>query len=175
MVAWSSRATFFCVDSTALGVVTEVTLTPPSSVPASACAKNFSDFGQACAENTGELLEHVDTVSAARDLDLLRAVLGDRKLNYLGYSYGTFLGATFAGLYPEKVGRLVLDGAIDPSVSGLDVNVTQGVGFESALRAYMQTCLGGDDCPFNGTVDDGMADLGTLLASTFDLDLPLLP
>ena len=51
-------------------------------------------------------------------MDLLRAVLGDAKLNYLGYSYGTFLGATYAELYPDSVGRLVLDGAIDPSVSG---------------------------------------------------------
>lgn len=122
-------------------------------------------FAEACDANSDGILPYITTENAARDMDLLRAVLGDTSLNYLGYSYGTFLGATYAKLYPDKVGRLVLDGAIDPSVSGLDVNVTQGVGFESALRAYMDACLGGDDCPFNGTVDDGMADLGTLLAS----------
>ena len=63
------------------------------------------------------LLGHVDTISAARDLDLLRAILGDKKLNYLGYSYGTYLGATYAELYPQKTGRLVFDGALDPATS----------------------------------------------------------
>ncbi|MCR2185599.1 alpha/beta hydrolase, partial [Salmonella enterica] len=81
------------------------------------------------------------------------------------YSYGTFLGATYAKLYPEKAGRLVLDGAIDPSVPGLEVGATQALGFESALRAYMQNCLDSGSCPFNGTVDEAMADLGALLAS----------
>ena len=92
-------------------------------------------------------------------------MLGDHELHYLGYSYGTFLGATYAKLYPERVGRLVLDGAIDPTVSGPDVNATQALGFESALRAYMAACLKGDDCPFRGTVDEALDDLGVLLAS----------
>lgn len=95
------------------------------------------EFGEACLKHTGELLGFVDTVSAARDLDLLRAILGDEKLNYLGYSYGTFLGATYADLYPEKTGRLVLDGAIDPSTTDYEVTETQAVGFEKALRAYI--------------------------------------
>ena len=124
-----------------------------------------ADFAEACEAGSDGILPHITTENAARDMDLLRAVLGDSTLNYLGYSYGTFLGATYAKLYPERVGRLVLDGAIDPSVSGLDVGVTQGVGFESALRAYMADCLQDDQCPFRGTVDDAMADLGALLAS----------
>lgn len=122
-------------------------------------------FVDACEANSDGILPYITTDNAARDMDLIRAVLGDRTLNYLGYSYGTFLGATYAKLFPERVGRLVLDGAIDPSVSGLDVGTTQAVGFESALRAYMADCLNGRDCPFDGTVDEAMADLGTLLAS----------
>lgn len=121
------------------------------------------DFGVACEKNTGALLKHVDTVSAARDLDLLRAVLGDTKLSYLGYSYGTYLGATYASLYPGKVGRMVLDGAIDPAASNFDVTKVQSEGFESALRAYMKACLAGKDCPFSGSVDQGMATIGRLL------------
>ena len=123
------------------------------------------DFVAACEQNSGGILPFITTDNAARDMDLLRGVLGDAKLNYLGYSYGTFLGATYAKLFPERVGRLVLDGAIDPSVSGLDVGTTQAVGFESALRAYMADCLAGRGCPFTGSVDDAMADLGALLAS----------
>ena len=122
-------------------------------------------FADACQENSGGILPYVTTENAARDLDLLRAVLGDTELNYLGYSYGTFLGATYAKLYPERVGRLVLDGAVDPTVSSLDVGLTQGIGFESALRAYMASCLDDDECPFRGSVDDAMDDLATLLAS----------
>ncbi|MDN3496948.1 alpha/beta hydrolase [Planococcus sp. APC 4015] len=123
------------------------------------------EFADACEINSDGILEFITTDQSARDMDLIRAVLGDPKLNYLGYSYGTFLGATYAKLYPDKVGRLVLDGAIDPSVSGLDVSTTQAVGFESALRAYMESCLADNACPFRGTLDEAMSDLSTLLAS----------
>ncbi|WP_223622085.1 alpha/beta hydrolase [Microbacterium sp. EST19A] len=122
-------------------------------------------FADACDANSGGILPYITTINAAHDMDLIRAVLGDKQLNYLGYSYGTFLGATYAKLYPEKAGRLVLDGAIDPAVPGLEVGATQALGFESALRAYMQSCLDSGSCPFNGSVDDAMADLGALLAS----------
>ncbi|WP_460720762.1 alpha/beta hydrolase [Microbacterium aureliae] len=129
-------------------------------------------FAEACEAGSDGILPYITTEQSARDMDLIRAVLGDRALNYLGYSYGTFLGATYAKLYPEKVGRLVLDGAIDPAIPGLDVGTTQAIGFESALRAYMADCLEDQDCPFRGTVDDGMADLGSLLASVDENPLP---
>lgn len=122
-----------------------------------------ADFADSCEEHTGELLGFVDTVSAARDLDLLRAVLGDTHLNYLGYSYGTLLGATYANLYPDTTGRLVLDGAIDPSTTSFDVSLTQAEGFESALRAYLADCIDAGGCPFRGTVDAGMKTIRTLL------------
>lgn len=122
-------------------------------------------FGEACDANSGGILPYITTENAARDMDLLRGVLGEEKLDYLGFSYGTFLGATYAKLFPERVGHLVLDGAIDPAASGLDVSTTQGLGFESALRAYMASCLDGRGCPFTGTVDEAMGDLSTLLAS----------
>jgi pimeloyl-ACP methyl ester carboxylesterase len=128
-------------------------------------ADSAKQYGDACAENTGASLEFTDTVSAARDLDLMRAVLGDSELYYLGYSYGTFLGATYANLYPEKAGRLVLDGAIDPSTSNFEVNLTQAQGFESALRAYLDDCIGTSKCPFKGSVDDAMGTIGGLLKS----------
>lgn len=127
--------------------------------------QRFAAFGAACKAGSNGILPFITTENAARDLDLMRGVLGDAKLNYLGYSYGTFLGATYAGLFPQRVGRMVLDGALDPSTSGLDVSTVQGIGFESALRAYMAYCLKQRDCPFRGTVDDAMSDVGTLLAS----------
>ena len=122
-----------------------------------------ANFAADCAEHTGELLGFVDTISAARDLDLLRAVLGDTKLNYLGYSYGTLLGATYADLYPTKTGRLVLDGALDPSTTGFDVSSIQAQGFESALRAFLADCSDYEDCPFSGSVESSMTAIRALL------------
>ena len=122
-----------------------------------------AQFGADCAKYTGELLGFVDTVSAARDLDLLRAVLGDKKLNYLGYSYGTLLGATYADLYPTKTGRLVLDGALDPSTTNFDVSATQAEGFESALEAFLENCFDYEDCPFDDGVAAAMTEIRELL------------
>jgi pimeloyl-ACP methyl ester carboxylesterase len=126
-------------------------------------------FGEACLKYTGKLLGFIDTVSAARDLDLLRAVLGDTKLNYLGYSYGTLLGSTFAELYPKKTGRMVFDGVVDPATTDFDVTSMQARGFESALKAYLADCLTGTKCPFagNGTsgVNAATAQIRALLAS----------
>ncbi|WP_159717679.1 alpha/beta hydrolase [Actinomyces marmotae] len=111
------------------------------------------------------LLDHVDTVSAAKDLDILRAVTGNSALTYFGYSYGTFLGATYADLFPGNVGRFVLDGAVDPSISGGQVALGQAKGFENALRAYVESCQSGSDCPLTGSVDDGVKQIQDFLTS----------
>lgn len=123
------------------------------------------EYANLCAERTGELLGFVDTESAARDMDILRALVSDPKLNYLGFSYGTQLGATYADLFPERAGRLVLDGAIDPSLSNEDVTLGQAGGFEKAVRAYVTDCQQGADCPYTGTVDDGVRQIQDLFAA----------
>ena len=120
-------------------------------------------FGAACAEGTGPLLGHVDTGSTVRDLDMLRAIVGDERLTYLGFSYGTYLGARYADAYPDRVGRLVLDGAMDPSATLSDVVREQTRGFEGSLRAYAADCLARGDCPLEGSVDEAMAQIGALL------------
>lgn len=125
-------------------------------------AKSWID---ACRENTGDLLGHLDAGSVARDMDVIRAVLGDESLHYLGYSYGTYLGAVYAELFPEKVGRMVLDGAVDPLVDDLDALATQMAGFESAYRAFLAQCLASGGCPFTGTVDDAMAQTRDLISA----------
>lgn len=120
-------------------------------------------FGAACAEATGPLLGHIDTLSTVRDLDMLRAIVGDPKLNYLGFSYGTYIGARYADAFPERVGRLVLDGATDPTATEADVVREQTLGFEAALRTYAADCLSRDDCPLRGSVDQAMAQIGALI------------
>ena len=119
-------------------------------------------FGQECQANTGELLEFVDTLSTVRDLDLLRHLVGDEQLNYLGYSYGTLIGALYIDTFPEKVGRMVLDGPVDPGASQFDLVVNQHRGFEEALEAYLVECDLTNSCPFAGSLDQrlrGVSDL----------------
>lgn len=123
-----------------------------------ALAENKSVIAK-CVEKTGPVLSHIDTVSAAKDLDIIRAVLNDAKLNYLGFSYGTFLGSTYASLFPDNVGRLVLDGAVDPSISNEELTSGQAKAFEKALHSYVEDCLRQSSCPLSGTVDDGVQQI----------------
>lgn len=129
-------------------------------------------FGAACLESTGPLLGEVDTVSAARDLDLMRAVLGDDHLHYLGYSYGTLLGATYADLFPENVGRMVLDSAVDPAATDDDLTIDRSASFERALRNYVADCQAGADCPLTGDVDAGLAQLVQIVLAAQNDPIP---
>lgn len=108
-----------------------------------------------CAAKSPSLYSHVDTVSAARDVDILRAALGQPRLNWLGKSYGTFFGATYADLFPQNVGRMVLDGAIDPTLSNEQMAHGQALGFENALRRFVADCVTHKDCPLKSGGDAG--------------------
>jgi pimeloyl-ACP methyl ester carboxylesterase len=114
-------------------------------------------MGRGCKQLSGVLASHISTVEAARDMDVLRAALGDQVMTYLGSSYGTQLGATYAELFPSRVGRFVLDGAIDPTLGNREEALTQAHGFETALRAYVANCVDtSDSCYLGGSVDEGM-------------------
>lgn len=93
-----------------------------------------------CASRHRDLLPYVGTVNVVRDLEQMRKALGDEKLTYLGYSYGTAIGAVYAEMFPDRVRALVLDGAIDISLSGDDVALGQALGFEGALQDYIAYC-----------------------------------
>ncbi|MDF2993302.1 MAG: putative hydrolase or acyltransferase [Microbacterium sp.] len=129
-----------------------------------ALTERAAAFAKACDENSDGILPYITTENSARDMDLLRAVLGDTKLSYLGFSYGSLLGTTYAGLFPERVGRMVLDGGIDPSQSQSESSIGQAVGFEESLRAFMADCLTTSECPYSGSVDNAMSDLAATLA-----------
>lgn len=122
------------------------------------------DFIAGCTAPVDGLLEHMSTAEAARDMDVLRAALGEQKLDYLGVSYGTHLGATYAALFPDRVGRLVLDGPLPATLDANEITFEQGRGFEDALRRFVQNCLEQSDCPLAGaSVDSAMADLRAML------------
>ena len=125
--------------------------------------KAIKEFVDGCKAHTGPILGFVDTVSAARDLDVIRAALGSSKLNYLGFSYGTLLGNTYAALYPKKVGRMVLDGAEDPLQKPEEKSLSQLKGFDVALRSYLANCLSQTECQFQGSLDQAQQRISQLL------------
>ncbi len=94
-------------------------------------------MASACAKAAGNKLAHYSTLDTARDMEILRILLKEPKLNYIGKSYGTFLGTLYAALYPKTIGRVVLDGAVDPNISPRDANIAQAVGFETALKSFV--------------------------------------
>lgn len=130
-------------------------------------------LGASCKAGSGPVLGHVTTIEAARDMDVLRSALGEETLTYLGASYGTKLGATYAELFPERVGRFVLDGAVDVSLDSTTLAIDQAAGFETALRAYVQNCLDStDNCFLGDSVDEGLGTITGLLASIDEEPLP---
>lgn len=139
--------------------------TPDTSRQLAAVISESRLFARECAERAGGLLPWIGTQNAARDLDVLRAALGDSRLTYLGKSYGTYLGAWYAQLFPQHVRALVLDGALDPDATSTDINITQGEGFEVALRSFTANCLRLASCPLGrgGDVSAGIARLQGLL------------
>ncbi|HUW79152.1 MAG TPA: alpha/beta hydrolase [Candidatus Nanopelagicaceae bacterium] len=132
-------------------------------------SKTMADL---CQLRAGAMLPFIGSTNVARDLDLLRAVLGDAKLNYLGKSYGTLIGAIYADLFPKRVGHVVLDGAIDPTVPNNEMNLDQARGFQIALGDYITSCLKKHNCPGGNTRAAVLGRIGKLLA---DSDITPVP
>ncbi|RKS07361.1 tripeptidyl-peptidase B [Nocardiopsis sp. Huas11] len=128
--------------------------------------ESSQEFVEACEANAPDLMLHMGTADVARDMDVLRALVGDEQLTFLGASYGTHIGAQYADQFPERVRALVLDGAVDPGQEQLDMSVEQATGFETALHAFVADCVTRPDCPLGGpgtSVDEGMAALDDFL------------
>ncbi|GHJ27200.1 proteinase [Streptomyces hygroscopicus subsp. sporocinereus] len=153
-----------CLSDKQMDAFTQTDQTPDAPGETDRLVAAYKKFARGCADRSGRILGHVSTVEAARDMDVLRAALGDRKLHYVGASYGTFLGATYADLYPHRVGRLVLDGALDPALSSRRINRDQTAGFETAFTAFAKDCVRRTGCPL-GT--RSVADARDRLAAFF--------
>ena len=153
-----------CLSDEELDEYVAIDPTPDSSTEVAAYADVVRDYGRGCEARTGSILGHVTTIETARDMDVLRSALGEANLTYLGASYGTELGATYAELFPDRVGRLVLDGAVDVSADLETKSLEQAAGFETALRAYVQNCLDStDNCFLGDTVEEGLAKIADFL------------
>jgi len=108
----------------------------------------YQQLAQGCLDRTGrDFLANVGTSSTAQDMEVVRAALGENQLNFLGYSYGTELGATYAERYPERVRAMVLDGAVDPGSDPIGETVRQLTAFQTAFDDYAADCARSTDCP----------------------------
>ena len=123
------------------------------------------DYFAKCAANTKHLTDY-STLNSARDLDILRSALGDQKLNFLGKSYGTYLGTLYAELFPDKIGRFVLDGAVDPNSSNREAMLGQASGFDLALDAFIANCLKRSSCALTGDLPNARKQISELLVNT---------
>jgi pimeloyl-ACP methyl ester carboxylesterase len=123
------------------------------------------NLAKGCEAVENNLIAHVGTQEAARDMDIIRELVGDEKLNFLGASYGTYLGGMYAELFPDKVGRLVLDGAVDPSLSGEEQSFDQAVGLDTALKRFVEDCPKHDDCPLTQRGEGGVKEIRDFLDS----------
>ena len=167
LVSWdprgvrSSSATQ-CLPNSALDAFFALDGTPDSVEEQQQLLAESKDYAQSCRQGSGALLAHVDTISTVKDMDVLRAVVGDPAFSYLGASYGTYLGAWYAQLFPWRVGRMVLDGAIDPSLDAQQYTEGQAKGFALETAKYLDDCLGRNGCPLHGSRDEAVVQLQQL-------------
>lgn len=117
------------------------------------------EFTRQCEQRHGDLLDHISTQDTVRDLDRYREVSGEEQLSFLGFSYGTYIGAVYAHFFPDRVRAFALDAAVDPELSSLEVNLEQAAGFERSLTVFLDDCATSPSCAFyNGGDSHGAYD-----------------
>jgi pimeloyl-ACP methyl ester carboxylesterase len=161
------------VDQETMGLYAQPFTTPENLVVSALVDRSLS-YIRSCRQHNRGILRFVATANVARDLNRLRRAVGDRKLTYLGYSYGTYLGATYARLFPHRFRALVLDGAIDPDMYANNPTgylIAQTGGFERALGRFFQACAAHQAvCQFGG--DDPWTAYDELVESAYADPLP---
>jgi pimeloyl-ACP methyl ester carboxylesterase len=168
IVGWDPRgigksSPIKCVSDAEIERLLSGESTPDDDTEVAQSVVEQKKFAQACVDNSGEIVRHVDTISTVKDMDVIRAVLGDETLSYYGASYGTYLGAWFAETFPWRVGRLVLDGAVDPSLSTEQYTTGQALGFQRGMKAFVEDCLSRSGCPLRGSTEQAVQQLDNLI------------
>jgi len=146
--------------------------TPDTTAETAAVMKAAGKIGQGCLKYSPRIAPKVGTPFATQDLDLLRSALREEKLNWLGFSYGTSLGASYIQSFPNRVGRFVLDGAVDPTLNSMQLSLGQSKGFQRAFQNYAQRCLSKAPCPIGTTQVGVTSGVNTLLRRLDSRPLP---
>ncbi|MEV5545360.1 alpha/beta fold hydrolase [Streptomyces sp. NPDC052309] len=166
-------APVLCLDDKQLDTYFQQDATPDDAAERTELVDNTKKFNGACEKNSRQILPHVATTDAARDMDLMRQVFGDDKLYYFGISYGTELGGVYAHLFPEKVGRAVFDAVVDPTQTAEEGSLAQAKGFQLALDNFAEDCVSQvEDCPVGDSAQDVKNRIARLLR---DLDRRPIP
>lgn len=160
-----------CLDDAELDAYLGMDPTPDDAAEEATFEEEGTKLAEGCKQRSGTLAPHVSTPEAAKDMDVLRAVLGESKLTYLGKSYGTYLGATYAELFPDRVGRFVLDGVVAPDLTAAEINIGQAKGFDTATREWAKSCAE-EGCALGSTEEEVIASMKALLK---DLDSSPVP
>lgn len=168
LVSWDPRgvgdsAPVRCVTDEQKDAQTEGDLSPDDKAELDRAIEDQAEFLEGCEQNNPELIEHMSTADVAGDMDEIREALGDEKLNYVGFSYGTAIGATYATMFPEHVRAVVLDGSVSPTATDLEQTTTQAEGFERTYLNFVATCDEDSECALSGrtaqTVDEVRSNL----------------
>jgi len=154
-----------CLDTAQMDELVAADGSPDDDAEIQALDKVAKELANGCQQRSSELLPHVGTKDAARDIDVMRGIVGDPQLYYLGKSYGTYLGATYAELFPKNVGRMVLDGAVDPARPTDQINMTQAKGFDVALEAFAADCAQ-RSCSLGSTKEEVLGKVDKILTET---------
>ncbi|HEY3894886.1 MAG TPA: alpha/beta hydrolase [Pseudonocardiaceae bacterium] len=162
-----------CLTDTQLDHYTALDPAPGTPAEVDAVVAAVKAFDAGCQTHSAPLLPHVGTPNTARDLDILRAVLGDPKLFYLGSSYGTYLGAVYAELFPSHLARVVLDGAVPPTLTAGQMAQGHAGGAQEALAGFIADCVSHPDCPLGRDAATAAAKLADLFAATRAHPLPI--
>ncbi|MBJ7426829.1 MAG: alpha/beta fold hydrolase, partial [Ilumatobacteraceae bacterium] len=128
-------------------------ITPDTDQERAEGIATYKEFTDLCFEKNGDLLPYVGTNNSARDMDMIRRALGEDKISYFGFSYGSELGATWATLFPDTVRAAVLDGASDPEADWIDGGLQQNKGFEDAIATFLAQCSANSTCAFHNSGD----------------------
>ena len=161
LVTWDPRGVaestpIDCVDGPTLDAFLAIDTVLDDPVEKQANLQADVDFANACQRRDGDLLPYLDSSSTANDMDQIRAAVGDEKLTYLGFSYGTLIGQWYAHLFPTRVRALALDGVVDPSVSANEAQLAQVKGFEKNLQAFLADCRSRATCAYGRSGDPGV-------------------
>ncbi len=177
IVGWDPRGVgestaISCMTDEQTDVYYETDSTPDTPAEVRALVNLNEKFTKGCVTDDAVLLPQLGTFSSAKDIDILRAALDEPRLNYFGASYGTELGAIYAELFPQRVGRMVLDAALDPSVTTKELSRGQLRGFQGATEAFIEDCIAREGCAVGPTLGEAEGQLADLLR---ELDASPLP
>ena len=160
-----------CIDN--LDLQADIDPSPDNQAELDALVDQAHQYADACAKRNAEMLPYLSTAAVVDDLDSIRAAVGDDKLSYLGFSYGTLIGSMYADKYPDKIRAMVLDGALDPSLDEVQLRTGQAKAFEGALRRMLAKCSKSTACPFHEG-GKSLKAFNSLMAKIDKKPLPIL-